>query len=198
MHPQFRVEDNKAVRTIPNWYNWSMNLKSYIAEYPDFPEPGILFRDISPLLATPTAFSELLDQMETKLSTLLCTALIAIDARGFIFASALADRMRKKLILARKKGKLPGSVTTVSYSYEYAAADLEIQNGLLQKEDSVVIIDDVLATGNTIAAAARLIAESPATLNGILVALELLALRGRDTLKDAISSSSIHSILSYE
>ncbi len=175
-----------------------MDLKSYIAEYPDFPEPGILFRDISPLLATPAAFTELLNQMEAKLDPLSCTALIAIDARGFIFASALADRMQKKLILARKKGKLPGSVTSVSYSYEYAAADLEIQNGLLQKDDHVVIIDDVLATGNTLAAVARLIAESPATLCGILVALELPALHGREPLKEFISPSSVHSILSYE
>jgi adenine phosphoribosyltransferase len=175
-----------------------MDLKSYIADYPDFPEPGILFRDISPLLSTPAAFRELLNQMEAKLTTLPCTALVAIDARGFIFAGALAARMSKKLIMARKKGKLPGSVTSVSYSYEYASADLEIQNELLQKEDSVVIIDDVLATGNTLGAVARLIAQTPATLSGVLVALELQALRGRDTLKEAIPPSSVHSILSYE
>lgn len=175
-----------------------MDLKSYIADYPDFPEPGILFRDISPLLASPAAFKELLDQMETTLTSLPCTALVAIDARGFIFASALADRMNKKLIMARKKGKLPGSVTTVSYAYEYASAELELQKDLLKKDDSVVIIDDVLATGNTLAAVARMIAHTPAKLSGVLVALELEALHGRETLKETISPSSIYSIITYE
>lgn len=175
-----------------------MNLKSYITDYPDFPEPGILFRDISPLLADPEAFGELIFRMEQSLYSAPFDTLIGIDARGFIFASALARSLNKRFVMARKKGKLPGNTLSGEYSYEYASAGIELQQGMLSQENTVVVVDDVLATGNTLATVAKLAADTGASVSALLVAIELKPLNGRDVIKSAGVSAPVYSTITYE
>jgi adenine phosphoribosyltransferase len=175
-----------------------MDLKQYIRSYSDFPQPGILFRDISPLLASPEAFSELLQQMNNQVKTLDHNTIVGIDARGFIFGAALAQHTGKRFIMARKKGKLPGETISREYSYEYASAAVEIQKDLLSADDSVLIVDDVLATGNTLKATAELIEQTPAQLAGILTVIELIPLAGRGLFAQKYAPELIHSLIQYE
>lgn len=162
----------------------SILLSDYIEAIPDFPKPGILFRDISPLLASPEAFSVAVEQLAVHAVELQVSALVAIESRGFIFGAPVAIRSGLPLALVRKPGKLPGVKERVEYGLEYGSDSLEIKIGALPAGARVAIIDDVLATGGTAAATVSLIQRAGASVGGCIFLAELRALRGRDKLQD--------------
>ena len=154
----------------------------------DFPKKGIDFYDIASLLANPDIFSKVIDEMTLKVKKMNATAIAGIDSRGFIFASVIAYKLKLKLIIIRKQGKLPGKTFKSSYNLEYGSNTLEIQKDFLNSKDKVVVIDDILATGGTINAAFKLIKKTNANLVGALVLLELVFLNGRAKLKPKVQS----------
>lgn len=162
-----------------------MNLLNYLSTVPDFPRPGIIFKDISPLLAHQEAFSFALQGLYDLSQFCEYDYLLGVESRGFIFASALSPVAKAGLILARKPNKLPGLVFSESYGLEYGADSLEIQQNLIRPQSKVLIIDDVLATGGTLIAAANLVKKAQAVVSGALVLLEISALQGSQKLADA-------------
>ena len=156
----------------------------------DFPKKGIDFYDIASLLANPDIFSKVIDEMTLKVKKMNVTAIAGIDSRGFIFASVIAYKLKLKLIIIRKQGKLPGKTFKSSYNLEYGSNTLEIQKDFINSKDKVVVIDDILATGGTINAAFKLIKKTNANLVGALVLLELVFLNGRAKLKSKVQSIS--------
>ena len=161
-----------------------MNLLNYLPVVPDFPKPGIMFRDISPLLADAKAFKEAVSQLAQASEELDFTHLLGIESRGFIFGAALANHLSKPLILARKPNKLPLAVHQESYGLEYGSDLLEMQKTILPKDARVLLIDDVLATGGTLLAAAKLVQKSGATVSGALTLLEISFLAGLEKLEN--------------
>ena len=149
----------------------------------DFPKKGINFYDISSLLANPVLFNEAINQMTRRVKKMKPTSIAAIDARGFIFASTIAYKLRIKLIMIRKKGKLPGKIYKETYKLEYGTNNLEIQKDFLSTNDKVVVVDDILATGGTFNAAFKLIKKNNAKILGSVSLLELVFLNGRKKLK---------------
>jgi adenine phosphoribosyltransferase len=155
-----------------------MNLLDYLPGVPDFPKPGILFRDISPLLANPLAFKEAINQLNLLAQEFDYTHILGIESRGFIFGSALAHYAHKGLALARKPNKLPLASHRESYGLEYGADSLEIQQSTLPKGAKVLLLDDVLATGGTLVAADKLIRSAGFEVAGALTLLEIEMLNG--------------------
>jgi adenine phosphoribosyltransferase len=169
-----------------------MNLLDYLPTVPDFPKKGIMFKDISPLLADKRAFSHAIDQMYQLCDYYDFDYVLGIESRGFIFATALAQVSRKGLVLARKPNKLPGKIYSESYGLEYGIDSLEMQQDILPNKAKVLLIDDVLATGGTIRAAANLVKKSGADVVGSLVLLEIIGLMGSEKLaKENIQSKSL-------
>ncbi len=134
-----------------------MNLKELIREYPDFPKQGVLFRDISPILKDPEAFQYVIDRFYEEYKDANIDLIAGIESRGFIFASALALKFKKGMVMVRKQGKLPGDTTTQKYDIEYGNATMEIQRSIIKEGERVLITDDLIATGGTARAAAQLI-----------------------------------------
>ena len=159
-----------------------MNLLDYLPVVPDFPKPGIMFRDISPLLANAGAFKEATDQLANISRDLDFTHLLGIESRGFIFGAALANKLSKPLILARKPNKLPLDVHQESYGLEYGTDLLEMQKSILPTGAKVLLIDDVLATGGTLLASAKLVQKSGAVVVGAITLLEISFLAGTQRL----------------
>jgi adenine phosphoribosyltransferase len=159
-----------------------MNLLDYLPVVPDFPKPGIMFRDISPLLANAVAFKEATHQLAQISQDLEFTHLLGIESRGFIFGAALANELSKPLILARKPNKLPLDVHQESYGLEYGTDLLEMQKTILPTDAKVLLIDDVLATGGTLLASAKLVEKSGATVAGAITLLEISFLAGTQKL----------------
>lgn len=158
-------------------------LDGLVRDVPDWPEPGVTFRDITPLLDDPAAFRTVVDALADlgrDLSDGPIDRVIGIEARGFILAAPIALRLGAGFVPVRKAGKLPSATHAVSYDLEYGSATLEIHHDALSPGDRVLVVDDVLATGGTAAATAQLVERSGARLAGIVVLLELEALRGRD------------------
>ena len=155
-----------------------MNLLDYLPGVPDFPKPGILFRDISPLLANPLAFKEAINQLNLLAQEFDYTHILGIESRGFIFGSALAHYAHKGLALARKPNKLPLATHRESYGLEYGADSLEIQQSTLPTGAKVLLLDDVLATGGTLVAADKLIRSAGFEVAGALTLLEIEMLNG--------------------
>jgi adenine phosphoribosyltransferase len=149
----------------------------------DFPKKGIDFYDISSLLANPELFNKAVNQMSHIVKQMKPTAIAAIDSRGFIFASIIAYKLKIKLIMIRKKGKLPGKIYKETYKLEYGTNDLEIQKDFLSSSDNVIVVDDILATGGTFNAAFKLISKNNAKILGSISLLELVFLDGRKNLK---------------
>ena len=170
-----------------------MDLKKYIRDIPDFPTPGILFRDITPLLMSPGAFRETIGRFLEQYEDKQIDAVVGIDARGFLFASPLAYSMRLPLIPVRKQGKLPFKTYSVTYELEYGSDAVEVHVDAIGTGNRVVIIDDLLATGGTMAAAAKLVEQTGAMVAGLAVVVELTGLGGRD----ALSGYEVFSILQY-
>ena len=159
-----------------------MNLLDYLPGVPDFPKPGILFRDISPLLADPNAFQEAIHRLNVLSKDFEYTHILGIESRGFIFGSALALHTQKGLALARKPNKLPLASHRESYGLEYGADSLEIQQSTLPKGARVLLLDDVLATGGTLIAADKLMRAAGYEVVGALTLLEIEMLNGRQVL----------------
>ena len=159
-----------------------MNLLDYLPGVPNFPKPGILFRDISPLLANPAAFAEAIAQMESLASKFDYTHILGIESRGFIFGSALAHHAHKGLALARKPNKLPLATHKEFYGLEYGSDSLEIQQSSIPQNAKVLLIDDVLATGGTLIAAHKLLSSAGFEVSGAITLLEITALNGKQLL----------------
>ena len=170
-----------------------MNLKEYIRDIPDFPQPGILFRDITPLLKEPKAFHYVIDRMAEIARSRGATAIAAIESRGFLFAAPLALKMGVPFIPIRKPGKLPYDSVTVEYSLEYGSGKLEMHSDACSPSDKVLVVDDLLATGGTGSGAAQLIEKLGATVAGFIFAIELSFLEGRKNLKEY----QVDSLLTY-
>lgn len=156
-------------------------LRATLATIPDFPKPGILFRDLAPVFADPHAFAAVTDELVRRFRGGF-DAVAGVEARGFVLAAAAAYAARSPLVILRKAGKLPGAVLFEEYGLEYGTARLELEPGQLPAGSRVLVLDDVLATGGTLAAAASLIGRAGYQVAGFGVALELTALDGRSRL----------------
>lgn len=160
-----------------------MELKDYIRDIPDFPIPGILFRDITPLLAAPAAFACAVDRLAEYYGGAALDAIVAVESRGFLFGAPLAQRLALPLIPVRKPGKLPAATLSAQYTLEYGANTLEMHTDALAPGQRALIVDDLLATGGTLAAAARLVEQTGGVVAGIGVVIELTGLEGRRELE---------------
>lgn len=159
-----------------------MDLKSLIRDIPDFPKPGILFRDITTLLANPKGLQHTIDLLSEKCGDLAIDYILGMESRGFIVGTPLAYRLGVGFIPVRKPGKLPAAVHTVEYELEYGTDRLEMHQDALKPGNRVLIVDDLIATGGTAAATANLVERSGATLAGFAFVIELAALNGRQHL----------------
>jgi len=164
----------------------------FIRTVEDFPRPGILFRDVGPLLADPRAFKSAITSMAAAWRDYHVTKIGAFDARGFIFGSALALELGLPLFMIRKAGKLPGDVATAEYDLEYGSARVDVSKDSVKAGDHVLLVDDVLATGGTAAAGEALIKQLGGTCVGLSVVIELSFLKGAGRL-----GCTTHSILHY-
>jgi adenine phosphoribosyltransferase len=160
-------------------------VRKLIREIPDYPQPGILFRDITPLLANPRAFHVVLDAIAERFIGDRLEAIVGIESRGFIFGGALAARLNASFVPVRKAGKLPYRTDKVSYSLEYGEAELEMHRDSLAEGAAVLVVDDLLATGGTAAAAGELVHRQGAYVSAYAFVLELEALSGRERLAPA-------------
>ena len=162
-----------------------MDLKSLIRDIPDFPKPGILFRDITTLLRDPEGLRYTIDTLAEKCADFSVDFVIGMESRGFIFGAPLAYRLGAGFIPVRKPGKLPAAVHAIEYELEYGMDKLEVhQDALHPPECRILIVDDLIATGGTAAATAKLVEQSGCQLVGFAFVIELKALAGRDRLPD--------------
>jgi adenine phosphoribosyltransferase len=160
-----------------------MDLKKYIRSIQDYPKKGILFRDITTLIKDKNAFKNCIDQMTAILQKLNYDKIAAIESRGFIFASPLSYNLTKSYILLRKKNKLPAERYSVDFELEYGKATLEIHKDSVNPKEKVIIIDDLIATGGTAEAAAKLIEKSGGEVAGFVFVINLFDLGGKDLLE---------------
>lgn len=160
-----------------------MDLESKLRVVPDFPKPGIEFLDISPLLEDPKNLKAMITQLAEKVKDLNFTKVVGIESRGFILGAALALHMDKGFVMVRKKGKLPGETVSLEYELEYGTDTIEMLPHSIQANEKVLVVDDVLATGGTAAAACQLIEKMDGDIQGCLFLVELAFLEGRSRLK---------------
>jgi len=166
--------------------------KTLIADVPDFPQPGIVFKDITPLLADGPAFRQVIDAFAVAIGAAGITQIVAIESRGFIFGAALAHHLGVGLTLVRKPGKLPRQAYSETYALEYGTDTVQMHADALTVADRVIIVDDVLATGGTAAAAARLIGQVGAELVGFAFLMELGFLAGRRRLPAGVPIHTLY------
>ena len=159
-----------------------MNLKDYIRSIPDYPKKGILFRDITTLIKDESAFAETINQIVERSKKYNFTKIAAIESRGFVFASAVSYILKKPFILLRKKNKLPADVHSVDFELDYGTATIEVHKECIGDGDSVLIIDDLIATGGTAEAAAKLIEISEGKVAAFIFVINLFDLGGCDKL----------------
>jgi adenine phosphoribosyltransferase len=160
-----------------------MDLTKYIRDIPDFPKPGILFKDITPLLAEPDALRYAINQMADHYRGGAVDAVAAVEARGFLFAAPLALELHKPLVPLRKPGKLPYRTHSFSYELEYGSAELQVHIDALIHGSRVLLVDDLLATGGTMAAGCKLVEKAGGRVAGCVFLVELTFLDGRNKLK---------------
>jgi adenine phosphoribosyltransferase len=170
-----------------------MDLRQVIRDVPDFPKPGILFKDITPVLADPAAFRAALSGLRDLLAPLRFDKFAAIESRGFLFAAPLATDFGKGLIILRKPGKLPAATVAERYALEYGEAELQMHADALAPGERVVVVDDLLATGGTAAAAGRLVVRQGGVVAAWLFLVELETLAGRAQLTGA----EVFSLVNY-
>ena len=163
-------------------------LRKLIATYKDYPKKGIEFKDVLGIIQDPQIFKELILKMSSSQMIKNAEAIISIDARGFIFGSAISLQASKPMIVARKPGKLPGELLKKEYSLEYGKNSLSIQKRALKKYKSYVIVDDLLATGGTVNCVSNLVETNNKEVVGVLVVVELMKLEGRKKLNSPIES----------
>jgi adenine phosphoribosyltransferase len=159
-----------------------MDLKNYIRSIPDYPKKGILFRDITTLIKDEKAFSETINQIVERSKKVEFNKIAAIESRGFVFASVVSYILKKPLIMLRKKNKLPADVHSVDFELEYGTATIEVHKDSIDKKDNVLIIDDLIATGGTARAAAKLVEISSGNVACFVFVINLFDLNGSDNL----------------
>ncbi len=164
-------------------------LEELISTYKDFPKKGIDFKDVLEIIQEPEVFKELIFKMSSSQILKKSEAIISIDARGFIFGSAIALQSSKPMIVARKPGKLPGEIVTENYKLEYGENSLSIQKTSLNKYNSYAIVDDLLATGGTVDCVANLLNRNNKKILGLLTVVELVTLKGRSKFNFPVESS---------
>ena len=155
-----------------------MDLKEYIRSIPDYPKKGILFRDITTLIKDEKAFTHCINQIVEKSKNFKFEKIAAVESRGFVFASAVSYLLKKPFIMLRKKNKLPADTHSVNFELEYGTATIEIHKDSIQKKDAVLVIDDLIATGGTAEAAAKLIEISKGKVAGFIFVINLFDLGG--------------------
>lgn len=170
-----------------------MNLKDFIRDIPDFPKPGIIFKDVTPMLKDPYAFKTCISNLKELVEDFEFDLIVAPEARGFIFAAPLALELKKGFVPIRKPGKLPYKTVSVEYSLEYGTATLEMHTDAIKEGDKVLIVDDVLATGGTMKAIAEMVEKVGGTVSGIVSLVELSFLEPRKKL----SGYDVRSIITY-
>ena len=163
-----------------------MDLKDWIRDVPDYPQPGILFRDIPPLLAHPPAFRYTIEQLQAPFARQTIDAIVGIDARGFIFGAPVAYALGVPFVPVRKRDKLPPETIGVNYSLEYGSGRLEMRVDALEPEMNVLVVDDLLATGGSAAATGKLISKLKANLIAYSFVVELTFLDGRAALENEL------------
>lgn len=168
-----------------------MDIRSLIRDIPDFPEPGIVYKDISPLLASADGLHAAVDAMSREFVHHDIDLVAGIEARGFIFGPLVARQLGVGFVPVRKAGKLPADTTAITYDLEYGSDSLEIHTDACGPDSSVLLVDDVLATGGTLVAARTLIESMGATVSGISVLVELAFLAGRAKLEDIVTHAVI-------
>ena len=172
--------------------NEPIELTRFIRSIPDFPKPGIMFRDITPLLATPRAFRSVIDSFAEHFSGRKVSAVVAAEARGFIFAAPLALSLEARFIPVRKPGKLPFDTHSFHYDLEYGSDSLEMHTDALAAGDRVLLVDDLLATGGTMRACVSMAEKAGAAVAGIAFVIELDFLKGRQRLEPHEVFSLVH------
>ena len=161
-----------------------MNLKEFIRSIPDYPKKGILFRDITTLIKNEKAFKYTIDQIVERSKKIKFDKIAAIESRGFVFASAVSYILKKPFVMLRKKNKLPADVHSVDFELEYGTATLEVHKDSIDQDDSVLLIDDLIATGGTAEAAAKLIEISKGKVAGYVFVINLFDLGGKKLLEN--------------
>ena len=159
-----------------------MNLKDFIRSIPDYPKKGILFRDITTLIKDENAFSETINQILDRSKKIEFNKIAAVESRGFVFASAISYILKKPFIMLRKKNKLPADVHSVDFELEYGTATIEVHKDSIERSDRILIIDDLIATGGTAEAAAKLVSISGGEVAGFIFVINLFDLNGSDNL----------------
>jgi adenine phosphoribosyltransferase len=159
-----------------------IDLRDFIRDVPDFPQPGILFRDVTPLLQNPAAFSAALDALQDYVDSRAPDVIVGIESRGFLFGAPLAARLGLPFVPIRKPGKLPAAHMSIEYALEYGEGQLDIHSDALRPGEAIVIVDDLLATGGTGAGAVHLVQLLGGQVVGIAFLIELLSLGGRQVL----------------
>ena len=167
-------------------------LKLAVDSYKDFPQKGIVFRDIMPILSDPEIFSDLIKEMSSSYILRNSDAIIAIDARGFIFGAAISFHLSKPLVVARKPGKLPGEIISKSYNLEYGSNSLSIQEKAISDHQTFFIIDDLLATGGTVNCVADILNSKRKKITGLSVVIELKDLNGKSKFNFPVESQIIY------
>ena len=170
-----------------------MDLKKYIKDIPDFPEPGVLFRDVTPLLADKDAYQESIRLLSDFAKEKKVDLVVGPEARGFLFGCPVALALNCGFVPVRKPGKLPREVVSQSYDLEYGSNEIQMHSDSIQPGQNVLIVDDLLATGGTVDAAVSLIEKMGGNVVGISFLIELEALKGRELLKDY----DVYSVLKY-
>jgi adenine phosphoribosyltransferase len=170
------------------------DLKGKIRNVPDFPIKGVVFRDITTLIGDPPTFNFVINHLHERYKDNKPDLIVGIESRGFIFGGALADRLGVGLIPARKPGKLPWETVEESYELEYGKATLQIHADAIEKGQRVLILDDLLATGGTLAATAKLVEKLGGVINEIAIIIELTFLKGREKLP----GKNIYSMVQYD
>lgn len=161
-----------------------LDLDRMLTKYPDFPKPGILFRDINPVFRNAKALKFIASEFSRKFAKSRFDAVAGIESRGFVVAAALAMKAGKGMIMIRKEGKLPGDTVKKAYDIEYGNATMELQSGAVKKGQKVLIADDLIATGGTAVAAAQLIEELGGKVAGFAFVIELASLKGAERLRE--------------
>lgn len=169
-------------------------LEDYVVSIPDYPEPGIIFRDVTSILQDAEGLKLAIDSLQAELDGLDFDVIAGTESRGFIFGMPIAYNLHKPFVLVRKKGKLPRETVSVSYDLEYGSAEIEMHKDSIKPGQKVVLIDDLIATGGTIEAAAKLVESLGGEVVRIIFLMELAGLKGREKLKNY----DVRSVIRYE
>jgi adenine phosphoribosyltransferase len=170
--------------------------RSLIRDIPDFPQPGIVFKDLTPVIGDTSAYRATVDALEARARGLAIERVVAIESRGFLFGAPLADRLKLGVAPVRKLGKLPYRTHRIEYALEYGTGVLEAHVDAVKKGERVVIVDDLLATGGTAWGAAQLVEKQGGIVAGFLFVVELSALRGRERLAGTVPAAPVEALLS--